>query len=113
MLVAEDEPLVLDLVHRLLRRSGYHVLRATDGADAVRRFRERAGAVEMRLSGTDVLDEIRKLDPNIPVLLMSGYDDASTNAAMARHGQVRFLAKPFEPAALIYVVAEMLGARRG
>lgn len=120
LLVVEDESSVRHLARSVLEASGYEVITAKNGQDALRVAREHKGApiglvitdVVMPLMGGKVMAEwLRTLYPGIRVLFTSGY----TDDAIAHHGvleeSVAFLAKPYTPAMLVRRVREMLDER--
>ena len=117
ILLAEDEPLVRNMVAGMLREQGYTVLQATNGEEALRVVRKHAGqkiqllltdVVMPRMSGTDLVDQLMITHPDIRVLLTSGYaDDAIVQSGELDPG-VGFIPKPFLPAALACKVREVL-----
>ena len=81
VLVADDEAGIRGLARAALETAGYRVLEAADGAAAVEVFRAAAGRVAVavldasmpRLSGRQVFEAIRRIDPAVKVLFASGY----------------------------------------
>ena len=119
VLLAEDEPSVRFVAAEALRRSGYTVLEAANGEEAVRVAHERGMAnidllvtdVAMpRMGGMELCERLRATCPGIKVLFISGY----AAGAIARNGgsnsDVPFLPKPFSPAAIAHKVREVLDA---
>jgi len=102
VLLVDDEPLVQSVGKRLLESLGYHVVVAKDGAEGVRVFGERhaelvavlCDLVMPVLSGGDAIAEMRRIDPDVPVLVCSGFprDDRAGEIAASKG---EFLAKPF------------------
>jgi hypothetical protein len=115
VLVADDEAGVRDLAKIALEMSGYRVLLAADGAEAVDVFRNAGGAVRIavldasmpKLSGRQVFEAIRKLDPNVLVLFASGYHGGGLLPEENTPGTKR-LNKPYIPTQLAVAVREML-----
>ena len=58
-----------------------------------------------RLDGLDLLDEIKRRDPSLPVLVISGHGNLDTAVAAIRRGAADFIEKPFEAARLLFLVA--------
>jgi PAS domain S-box-containing protein len=120
ILVAEDDEEVRDFVEHVLRRSGYHVLCATDGAAAMRVAQSFPGEIALLLSdvvmpnvnGRQLAEQLQPLRPKLRVLHMSGYPGDT----IARYGDVRegdaFLQKPFSARELAEKVREVLDAQR-
>jgi hypothetical protein len=117
VLLVEDEPVVLGVLQRALRRAGYEVLSATSAADALEQLDAEAGidvlVTDVRLPGADGTELARAVQERIPavvVLYVSGYTDEVLDP-----GDARFLAKPFSPTELVAAVESALagsGARR-
>jgi signal transduction histidine kinase len=118
ILLAEDQPEVRSIACAVLRRYGYTVLEAGDGAEAlaiVGRHRQKihlllSDVVMPSMSGPELARLVQAEQPGIRVLYASGY----TDDAIVRHGVldpgVAFLQKPFTPSALLRKIREMLDA---
>jgi PAS domain S-box-containing protein len=113
ILVVEDNDAVRSFTVRVLEDAGYQVFAAEAGATAVRI----GGDVELDLLLTDVImpsmrgaevaDELRALQPHLPVLYMSGYSDRALDSS----GNINYLPKPFSPAELLGMVEKVLSDR--
>jgi PAS domain S-box-containing protein len=119
VLLADNDADVLRVARTVLERAGYRVLPARDGWEAVevyRRAREVIGvAVVDRnmpgLSGEEVMEELRRLDPEVRVVLASGY--ALADLSLETQAHLRgFLAKPYRPADLVRAVEAALADDR-
>jgi PAS domain S-box-containing protein len=116
ILVAEDEVALRTLIRETLERSGYKVLLAADGEEAVRfseQFNEPihlliADVVMPHMSGRELAENVTAARPKTEVLYISGY----TDDAIIHHGaigpNIAFLQKPFTPAALARKVRQIL-----
>jgi signal transduction histidine kinase/CheY-like chemotaxis protein len=127
VLVVDDEPSVRRVCERILGAVGFEVVTVDSGAAAiaaVRRSRERGDADERsgldvaiidltmpRLDGHGTLEELRRLVPDLPVVLISGYD-SSRLAGRALDRITSFLPKPFLPEELVRAVRAALAAKR-
>jgi CheY-like chemotaxis protein len=118
ILVGDDEAPVLRVVQRILQRSGYIVIPAEDGQAAVEAFEAHEGTIDAvilditmpRLSGTDAARQIRALDPNVKIIISSGYE-AATATSNIEHGVISgFLQKPFTPNDLRATMQEVLSS---
>jgi CheY-like chemotaxis protein len=116
VLVVDDEPEVLELASEILKRVGYSVLEAADGAAALEMVQRHQGDIHLLvtdmvmpgLSGRDLAERVRALRKTLPVLYISGYvQDASARAALASERSA-FVAKPFTPELLTDRVRELL-----
>jgi CheY-like chemotaxis protein len=103
VLVVDDEDVVRGVAARILGSYGFDVILAHDGRDGVARFSEHRPeivAVLMDLTmpamdGVDAFREIRNLDSEVPVLLMSGYNEQDAVMRFAGKGLAGFVQKPF------------------
>lgn len=103
ILVVDDQPLVLRVTSRMLRRLGWQVWEASSGAEALVRFQSNPGEISVALvdlnmpemSGAELVDQLRKIDPHQPVLLMSGFEPTQAASRLSREASTAFLAKPF------------------
>jgi len=103
VLVVDDEDVVRGVAARILGSHGFDVILANDGREGVARFsesRDEIVAILMDLTmpqmdGVDAFREIRALDEQIPVLLMSGYNEQDAVMRFAGKGLAGFLQKPF------------------
>jgi two-component system, cell cycle sensor histidine kinase and response regulator CckA len=118
VLIADDEPFVLETTGALLRHRGFETVLAIDGNDAVRRFREtpqRFSAVLLDLTmpglgGAEALRVIRSVNSSVPVLVMSGFSEQHVFDRVRGLGPVSVMRKPFTQAMLLTRVAEAVKA---
>ena len=104
VLLVEDEEPVRNVARIMLTRLGYAVLEAKDGAEAVEIFRQNKDEIRCVLSdltmpfmdGWETLTALRKLSPDIPVILSSGYDEAQVIAGDHPERPNAFLGKPYQ-----------------
>ncbi len=120
ILLVEDDALVRETVRQLLCRSGFRVLAAEGGAEALRHVRDEPAAIDLLLSdmvmpqmdGRAVAREVLALRPAISVLFMTGY----ASSAIAENGQpwpgAELIEKPFTAQALIEKIRAVLERRR-
>ena len=116
VLVVEDEPMLRDLTRTVLRDIGYQVVEAADGAEAVAVFREHHDQIlcvlcDLTMPGMDgwaTLEALRRLRPNVPVILASGYDEAQVMAGDHAERPQAFLHKPYLSADLQAALAAAL-----
>lgn len=116
ILVVDDEPEMRDVCRAALASEGYLVLQASDGVEALELL-ERDGspvdlvisdAVMPRMGGRELLWQLSRRFPEVPVLLASGIlgdPDASYGLEVA---PAAFVAKPFDPRTLLRTVRETL-----
>jgi PAS domain S-box-containing protein len=118
VLLAEDDAAVRGLARAILEGSGFTVLAAANGQEAVELFRERGGAVVLalldlkmpRLNGLEALARLRQLRPGLPAVLMSGYSEEEVAQQAAEQGGASVVQKPFSPAELVAILRQVLEA---
>jgi two-component system nitrogen regulation response regulator NtrX len=112
VLVVDDEADIRELVSGVLEDEGYSVRSAADSNQTLDAVEERRPSMVLldvwlqgsRLDGLQLLQEIKRRDPTIPVLMISGHGNLDTAVAAVREGAVDFIEKPFEAERLIYLV---------
>jgi PAS domain S-box-containing protein len=117
ILVAEDNEFLREMTRLLLTRTGYNVILAVDGRDAVEKYREHRDEISLVIldvimpfmNGRDVYNEMYRYDPALKVIFTSGYtaDIMSEEEKIAEEGFL-FMSKPFVPAKLLGHVRELL-----
>jgi signal transduction histidine kinase/HAMP domain-containing protein len=115
IMVIEDEPALRDMVRRALLASGYSVVDAGDGAEALR-LSESNGTIDLVLTdmilpgmtGREISAEFRRRRPTLPIIIMSGYTGETYPALEALPFGVGYLEKPFSLADLRTRVRESL-----
>ena len=118
ILLAEDEEGVRELAQEILEESGYRVLAAGSGVEAVRLAESHAGPIHLLLtdvvmpgmSGPALAEVLEFERPELKVLFVSGYADPASTARRLPRGSA-FLQKPFSAAALESSVRDALGGR--
>jgi|SRR5579859_6384783 len=119
VLVVDDEAVVRRLVCTMLERAGFSVLEAGSGAQALKLFQQHRSHINLLLTdiimpgmaGTELVENINKMDTNIPILFMSAFCDRLD----PRMQQFVCIAKPFTNTELVGAVQKALGkvARTG
>ncbi len=112
VLVVDDEADIRELVSGVLEDEGYAVRTAADSTATLEAVEERRPSMVLldvwlqgsRLDGLQLLQEIKRRDPTLPVLMISGHGNLDTAVAAVREGAVDFIEKPFEAERLIYLV---------
>ncbi len=118
VLVVDDDPTVRSLAESVLQEAGYTVELAENGLHAVERLRYLGDAVSLilldltmpQLGGAEAALELRRLNPNIPIVAMSGYGDVEVMERFSGSEVDDFLPKPFRPDQLAAKVREVLSS---
>ncbi|MBU0752774.1 MAG: sigma-54 dependent transcriptional regulator [Gammaproteobacteria bacterium] len=111
LLVVEDDHALRDALLVTLDAAGHHASGAADGPAALAllgrgRFSMVISDLRMApMDGLELLAEIRKREPTLPVLLMTAFGDVDKAVAAMRGGACDFMLKPFEPRALLDQIA--------
>jgi two-component system, cell cycle sensor histidine kinase and response regulator CckA len=122
ILVVEDDPSVRGLVQEALRVSGYEVLVARHGIEALLTGAKHMGPIHLlltdvampQMSGPEVAEKLAGVRPDIKVLYMSGYPDHPVFEQGGVKRDTAFLHKPFTPTVLTQKVREVLdGTKAG
>jgi CheY-like chemotaxis protein len=119
ILFADDEELIRDLGRDAFERMGFTVLTAADGREAVEVYQARAAEIDLvlldlsmpRMDGAEALAALRGLNPDVRVVLTSGYSREEVAARFAGLGLAGVLQKPFTMVALRETMAALMPAR--
>src|ERR671910_1554653 len=112
ILIVDDERDIRDLVSGVLEDEGFTTRTAADSGEALQALSERRPSLALldvwlqgsKLDGLQLLQEIKRRDPSLPVLMISGHGNLDTAVAAVREGAVDFIEKPFEASRLVYLV---------
>ncbi|WP_423602821.1 sigma-54-dependent transcriptional regulator [Sphingomonas sp. MS122] len=112
ILVVDDESDIRELVAGVLEDEGYETRGAADSDAALEAIAQRRPSLVLldvwlqgsRLDGLELLDEIKRRDASIPVLVISGHGNLDTAVAAIRRGASDFIEKPFEAERLLLLV---------
>jgi DNA-binding NtrC family response regulator len=102
VLVVDDEPIALRNLERVLEKEGYDVSTAPSGQGALRQLRLKAFDVVLtdlkmeKVDGMQVLTRSKEVDPDVEVILVTGYAAIDTAIEAMKRGAYHYLAKPFK-----------------
>jgi two-component system nitrogen regulation response regulator NtrX len=113
VLVVDDEADIRELVSGVLEDVGYAVRTAADSTSALDAIEDRRPSLVLldvwlqgsRMDGLQMLQEVKRRDPNLPVLMISGHGNLDTAVAAIREGAIDFIEKPFEAERLVHLVS--------
>jgi PAS domain S-box-containing protein len=116
LLIVEDEKALNENLHAVLTGKGYTVLSAFDGLTAVNIYAERQKEIALvltdlglpKLTGIEEFKRIRLLNPNVRIIVATGYLDPEMRSELLKAGVRKFLYKPYNPKVVLKVVREVL-----
>jgi CheY-like chemotaxis protein len=118
ILVVDDEPMALELLHGVLTDAGYEVSVAQSGFECLDLFRRDPNAYDLILTdlsmplmdGEETFQRLRQMSPTVNVVLMAGFVDSARLEKMMNNGLNGFVGKPFAPVEILAVVTSVISA---
>ena len=119
VLFVDDESPLIQIGHKLLKSLGYRVLTARSGEKALEIFRNEKGGIDLvildmvmpGMSGGETFDRLKEMDPEVKVLLSSGYSINGQAKSILDRGCEGFLQKPFSIGSLSKKIRQILDDR--
>lgn len=117
ILIVDDEETICTITQLMLEKAGYHVQVAYDGMEAVRIVSQtKIDCVLLdhsmpNLNGQETYSILRKMYPNIKVVMMSGYALVDISASFTDKGIVGYLQKPYSQAVLLRTLTDAMNCR--
>lgn len=119
ILVIDDEQVMREGCTRILTKDGWSVIAVDSGAKGLEEIRDRPEKIDIILldlmmpgmSGMEVLDHVRTIDPNLLVIVITGYATVESAVEAMKKGAYDFIPKPFTPDQLRIVVRRALEKR--
>lgn len=116
VLLIDDEIFIINVCKRLLEKNGFRVLSAPDGKEGIRIYQEEKKNIDLvmldlvmpGMSSNEIYDELKKINPNVKVLLASGYSVDGLPNQLMQKGCNGFIQKPFEISNLLKKIREIL-----
>ncbi len=122
ILLVDDEEMIMEIGQEMLEAMGYRVITAASGLEAIEKFssiRDGNGEVDTvdlviqdmimpGMGGGEVFDKLKEIDPNVKVLLSSGYSLNGKAREILDRGCQGFIQKPFTMAELSRKIREMI-----
>jgi PAS domain S-box-containing protein len=115
-LVVDDEAALRTFAERVLKRAGFEVVLAEDGEAGVELFREYGDQLAFvlldltmpKLSGAEAWKAMRAINPQVPILLSSGFSEEEVGEQLAGELPLGFIQKPYRPGELLHQVRSIL-----
>jgi CheY-like chemotaxis protein len=116
VLLVEDEPALRGMIRETLEQAGYRVLEGAAPGEALSLAESHEGTIDLMLtdvvmpemSGRQLAERLQRLQPETPVVYMSGYPDDAIGQDGMLDGATHFLQKPFTPQRLLRKLREVL-----
>ncbi len=116
VLVVDDEEMLRNVAAAMLKSGGYEVILAEDGVDAVAKLEKYRDTIDCvlldmkmpRMGGEEAFTEMRRIKPEIKVLLSSGYNEQTATNRFAGKGLAGFVQKPYTLKKILAKIAETM-----
>jgi DNA-binding NtrC family response regulator len=118
LLVVDDELIVRDSLDKWFREEGYDVAVAESAQDALTKMAAKRfdlALVDIKMPGTDGVElqrRMREIDPEMLVIIMTGYASVETAIAALKNGAYDYVSKPFDPDDIAHSVHNALSHKR-
>jgi DNA-binding NtrC family response regulator len=119
VLLIDDDDMVTDVAAQILNNSGYGVISAKNGKEAIEVYKANQDRIDMAIldmilpdmSGMDTYEKLKEINPGIKVLLASGYGIDSQASNIMERGCDGFIQKPFNMSELIKTIGDILASK--
>jgi CheY-like chemotaxis protein len=114
--LVDDEDMIVDVGEQLLEKLGYRTVVAGNGMDAIEIYKEKKNHIDMvildmimpEMDGGQIYDKLKEINPDVKVLLSSGYSINSQATEILERGCDGFIQKPFTMKNLSQKIREVL-----
>jgi two-component system cell cycle sensor histidine kinase/response regulator CckA len=119
IMIVEDEESLLNLMTTFLVRSGYTVIAARDGVEAIDQYEEHQKEIALvltdmglpKLDGTEVFAMLKLRNPDVKVILASGYLEPQYRSELLKTGAKDFIQKPYQPDEVLRKIRAILDVK--
>ena len=118
LLIVDDELSVRDSLGKWFREEGYEIGTAENASDALTRMAESkwdVALLDIKMRGTDGIElqrRLHELDPDLIVIMMTGYASVETAVTALKNGAYDYVSKPLDPDEIAHLVKKALAHRR-
>ena len=118
ILIADDEPLVLNSVSLLLEQYGYSIIACSSATEAMEKFKNSNVDVVLTdikmpvVSGIELLENIVSMSPDTPVILMTAFAEITTTIDAIKKRAFDFIIKPYQVDQLLYSIEKAIKYNR-
>jgi FixJ family two-component response regulator len=112
VLVVDDEQIIRESCNRVLQEHGYETVCVPDGTSGLKKLKKDKYDVVLTdlkmpgMSGLEVLESIREIDQDVPVIVITGYGSVPSAVEAMKLGALEYVQKPFSPDELLDLVAK-------
>lgn len=117
ILVVDDEPIILELMREILVTEGYHITTASNGNDAISLLQEDqfdlivSDVVMPGMSGIEVLQAAFRIDPDYPVIMITGFPSVESAVKLVNLGAADYITKPFNIDTIKITISKVLKSK--
>jgi two-component system, cell cycle sensor histidine kinase and response regulator CckA len=116
IMLVEDDQMLLELLKSVFEEDGYRVVTAVDGEKAIELFRQKKTEIGVvltdmglpKLGGWEMFEKLREIDPDVKVILASGFVDQEMRTELINKGAKDFVQKPYVPDKILRLIREVL-----
>jgi len=120
ILVVEDEEMLQGFVRQLLEKNGYTVITAGNGEQAIDIYQQKMKQIALvlmdlglpKLSGDEVYQKIKALDPTANIIIASGYIDPNVKSELSQAGVREYIQKPYSPIEILKKIREVIDSQK-
>ena len=120
ILLVDDEDIIVSIGEKILKRMGYDVITAKNGKEAIELYKENKDRVDIvvldmimpEMGGGEAYDRLKEINPNVRVLLSSGYSIEGQASEILKRGCDGFIQKPFRMRLLSRKIKELRGKEK-
>ena len=118
ILIVDDEPIMRESLSDWLRDDGYSVVTAEGGVRALKLLPTKEWhvlIVDLKMPGMDgieVMGEVKKVNPDIPIIIMTAYATVDTAVRAMREGAYDYVVKPFDPEEMALIIRKLVAHQR-
>ncbi|MDQ6971813.1 MAG: PAS domain-containing protein, partial [Mariprofundaceae bacterium] len=121
VLIVDDEETIRTVAAMMLEAAGYRTLQAGDGLEGVEMLKAHRDEVDCvlldmtmpRMGGEEAFTEMRRINPDVRVLLSSGYNEQTATQRFTGKGLAGFVQKPYTPELLLNALGDVLSPSQG
>jgi nitrogen-specific signal transduction histidine kinase/CheY-like chemotaxis protein len=116
ILVVDDEEMLREILFESLEDEGYCVIPAADGTEAIAKFNEQKEKIDLvitdlgmpNMGGEELYDQLKKINPDVKVIVSSGFLDSSTKSDLLRKGIKDVLTKPYKFDSIFAIIRKVI-----